>query len=275
MFTLAKHRGKWTEEKIKRYIKEGRGNGIGKDYKPWVTIQSFPSEGRVSRIMGWKTERVHHLVSDNETRFFYLLEWSDIVTDIREQYPLIDYKETVAIADRLGIKHPADNESGVPYVLTTDFMITVIKNGKEINLARTIKPVADLEKERVIEKFEIERQYWKKRNIDWGIVTDRDIPKQFTRNIEWIHSSYLLEDSYKLTPKQLDIIATIIYEKIKNTDLSVIEIGDYIDSGMNFEKGTGLYIFKYLVSHKKILIDMANEINHNLPARNIVRLANY
>lgn len=272
---MAKHRGKWTEEKIKRYIKEGRGNGIGKDYKPWVTIQSFPSEGRVSRIMGWKTERVHHLVSDNETRFFYLLEWSDIVTDIREQYPLIDYKETVAIADRLGIKHPADNESGVPYVLTTDFMITVIKNGKEINLARTIKPVADLEKERVIEKFEIERQYWKKRNIDWGIVTDRDIPKQFTRNIEWIHSSYLLEDSYKLTPKQLDIIATIIYEKIKNTDLSVIEIGDYIDSGMNFEKGTGLYIFKYLVSHKKILIDMANEINHNLPARNIVRLANY
>ena len=34
--------------------------------------------------------RIHHLVSDWESRLFYLLEWSRSVQDIREQYLLVD-----------------------------------------------------------------------------------------------------------------------------------------------------------------------------------------
>jgi hypothetical protein len=71
----------------------------GKDYKPWITIQDFPSRGRVSRSPGWKSDRVHHFMSDGELRFFYLLEWSTEVQDIREQYPLLDLDLAMEIAN--------------------------------------------------------------------------------------------------------------------------------------------------------------------------------
>lgn len=271
MLNLTKHRIKWNEQIFKKYLKEGRGSGTKKEYKPWVNIQSFPSIGESSRILGWKTNRVQHFLSGNETGYFYILEWSDIVTDIREQFPLIDYEEATNIADDLGIKYPMDNESGFPYVLTTDFMITINIKGKEINVARTIKPASDLEKKRVIEKYEIERRYWKNRNIDWGIVSDNDIQKELTRNIEWVHSSYLFEDSYKLTNHQVKIISSMIYEKIQKSDFTIIEIGDYVDTEFNLEKGTGLYIIKHLISRKQILMDMANKLDLRLPARNIFR----
>ena len=87
---MAKRKYGITEKKIIKYINEGRGQGLGKDYIPWIKIQHFPSNGRVSRIKSWKTGRVHHFLSDLETKYFYYLEWQDDVIDIREQFPLID-----------------------------------------------------------------------------------------------------------------------------------------------------------------------------------------
>lgn len=72
----------WTEEKLDRYMKEGRGQGSGRDYKPWIKVSDFSSDGRVSRILGWKTNREHHFMSDGETRLFYLFEWSNRIVDI-------------------------------------------------------------------------------------------------------------------------------------------------------------------------------------------------
>lgn len=48
-FFMARGRQDWTQDKFERYIKEGRGQGSGKHYQPWIRIQDFPSKGRVSR----------------------------------------------------------------------------------------------------------------------------------------------------------------------------------------------------------------------------------
>lgn len=39
--------------------------GNGKDYKPWLYVQDVPSQGRSHRVYSHKTERVHHLLSNN------------------------------------------------------------------------------------------------------------------------------------------------------------------------------------------------------------------
>ncbi|NMB95043.1 MAG: heteromeric transposase endonuclease subunit TnsA, partial [Clostridiaceae bacterium] len=98
---MAKRNLEWNQNKLRRYLDEGRGQGIGKDYKPWLTIQDFPSMGRVSRIYSTKTERIHHFFSDNETRMFYLLHWEDAVIDIREHFPLLDIGQV--IKDKKGL----------------------------------------------------------------------------------------------------------------------------------------------------------------------------
>lgn len=74
---------------INKLIKEGRGSGEGPKYKPWLTIQDLGSDGRSTRLRGIKTGREHQFLSDLERNYFYILEYSDVVLDKREQFPLL------------------------------------------------------------------------------------------------------------------------------------------------------------------------------------------
>ena len=103
-------------------------------------------------------------------------------------------EETIVIADELGIKHPTDPKTNEPIVMTTDFLLTLDKGQGVFEVARTIKMKDELLKERVLEKFEIEREYWQRRDIDWCIVTEEEIPKTMARNISYIHDYYDIRD---------------------------------------------------------------------------------
>ncbi|KGA96363.1 transposase [Alkalihalobacillus alcalophilus ATCC 27647 = CGMCC 1.3604] len=125
--------------KIDKWIKEGRGTGSGADYQPSLKIQDVSSLGRSTRLKGIKTGRQHGFLSDLERNYFYLTEFSDVIVDIREQFPLLPQEETIVIAEELGIKHPADPKTGVQIVMTTDFLLTVDKGQCVFEVARTIK----------------------------------------------------------------------------------------------------------------------------------------
>nr|WP_254052811.1 TnsA endonuclease N-terminal domain-containing protein [Bacillus sp. V59.32b] len=107
--------------RTEKWIKEGRGSGFGAEYKPWLKIQDVSSKGRSTRLKGIKTNRQHEFLSDLERNYFYITEYSDLVIDIREQFPLLPLEETIVIADELGIKHPTNPRSGELIVMTTDF----------------------------------------------------------------------------------------------------------------------------------------------------------
>lgn len=65
------------------------------------------------------------LLSDNEYNYFCLLDLSDNVIDIREQFP-INREITTKIAEDLNITHPLDPTTQTPIVMTTDFFITLL-----------------------------------------------------------------------------------------------------------------------------------------------------
>ena len=122
---MAKRKRLFTEASALKLWKEGRGQGEGSDYKPWLYIHDVASKGLVTRIQGWKHQREHHLLSNGEFAYFYQLEWSEQVVDIREQFPLWPIEETQEIAGRLGIKHPDPRrgENNIA-VVTSDMRIT-------------------------------------------------------------------------------------------------------------------------------------------------------
>ena len=179
---MAKRTRIWNENIYRRYIREGRGQGAGANYKSWLTVRNFPSLGVVSRVKGQTTGRTYHLMSTHETNLFYCLDWSDTVLDVREQYPLSDLTEAIGIAERARIRYPYDNKSGFPYVLTSDFYIETTNGPVVIS----VKPASELDKPRVLEKLEIERRYWKTQNIKWELITEREINQMKSRNIEWL-----------------------------------------------------------------------------------------
>ncbi|MED4534176.1 TnsA endonuclease N-terminal domain-containing protein [Metabacillus fastidiosus] len=250
---MAKRKNGWTEGKIAKYIAEGRGQGELAGYKPWLTIQDVPSHGRVHRLKGWKTQRIHQFMSDLECNYFYLLEWAENVIDIREQFPL-DRERTTKIAEERDINHPIDKETKTPIVMTTDFIITIREKDKVKYLARTIKMSKELEHRRTIEKFEIERHYWEEQNIDWGIVTELDIPKIISKNILWVHGDFYINE------KELELI-NVLYEELGASESTLLDVVTVFDEKYLLEKGTGLTLFKYLLARKYITIDMNNNFD--------------
>jgi len=139
---VAKRNTTWDSKKLDKWIKEGRGQGEGKDYKPWLTIQDFPSMGRVTRVFGWTTQRIHHFFSDTQLKYFYLLDWEERVIDIREHYPLIDLEVMINDTSDLRLDKFIDRKTKEPYVITTTFLITLLdSDGKKSFAARSIKYV--------------------------------------------------------------------------------------------------------------------------------------
>lgn len=250
--------------KIEKWIKEGRGSGMGVDYKPWLNIQDVSSLGRSTRLKGIKTGRQHEFLSDLERNYFYLTEFSDSVVDIREQYPLLPLEETLVIADELGIKHPADSKTNEPIVMTTDFLLTVNKGEGNVELARTIKMKDELLKERILEKFEIERVYWEKRGVDWGIVTELEIPKTLARNISYIHDYYDIQqyDAFQNIDWQtIEDLSMELLKRVLDKDKSIREITSVFDKEVHLPLGSGMTLFYHLLAQKIIQIDMLNPLN--------------
>lgn len=75
-----------------------------------------------------------------------------------------------------------------------NFLLTIDKGKGVFEVNRMVKTKDELLKERVLEKFEIEHEYWKRRDIDWGIVTEEEIHKIMARNISYIHDYYDIRD---------------------------------------------------------------------------------
>ncbi|MBU5437096.1 TnsA endonuclease N-terminal domain-containing protein [Tissierella sp. MSJ-40] len=263
---MAKRKRITNEKVIEKLIKEGRGQGIGENYKPWILIQDVPSRGRATRLKGIKTNRQHEFLSDLERNYFYILEYSDIVIDIREQFPLLPLEETVLIAKELGIKHPTDPITNEAIVMTTDFLVTVNRNGKDIDIARTIKLKDDLNNKRVLEKFEIERRYWEKQGVDWGIVTEEEINKDLVQNISYIHTYYDLRaiDSFKNMEKHdVEDLAIEYIKRVIDGTVSIREISNKFDDDLFLQKGTGISLFKYMLMRKVIQIDLYTPMDIN------------
>ncbi len=168
-----------TPKAIAKRIADGFGQGRGGAYKPWHIVQRTASRGVSYRLPGWTDERVAHTLSALEKRYFLILDWSTRVTEVREQYAL-PLEETLAIAAELGIDHARERRTPekTPVPLSTDFLLTVQTLSGPVLVARTVKYAADLSDGRIIEQFEIERVYWERKGVRWGIVTERDFPSR-------------------------------------------------------------------------------------------------
>jgi hypothetical protein len=250
----------WTEAKLKRFLAEGRGQGEGEHYRPWLTVMDIPSRGRASRVFSRKCNRVVHLLTDTQLRYFYLLEWDESILDIKEQFPLLDVETIVDQMDESLLKRLKDPKTEVPHVITTTFVITAKDHqGREIQYARAIKDAAELEKKATLERLEIQRRYWEARHVDFAIVTQHEIPVQRSRNIEWVMSALNVED-YGFSISQIQAYASILQERLLSSDQSIRTILASFEREMKEEAGTGLLVFRYLIASRLIQINMDADI---------------
>ncbi|RDW18776.1 TnsA endonuclease N-terminal domain-containing protein [Oceanobacillus chungangensis] len=259
----------WTKEKLKRFLNEGRGQGSGKEYIPWNFTYNYSSKGRVSRIYGLKTRRIHHLHSDNQYRAFLLFEFNSRVIDIRESFPLLDVKEVVDDKEDLRFDKFTDKDTGEPYVLTTNFLLTVEDaNGEKQDVARTIKNTTELNRKITFEKLEIERRYWQQQGVDWKVITEKQLPRQLAKNIEWIRETMLEGSEGELDKDELSLVMLRLL--LENGELPIREVLKLFDKMEELQKGTGLFLFRYLIAKKELAVDMTKKIDLSSNVKDLI-----
>ncbi len=244
------------EKKIKRFHKEGRGKAHGQDYKPWLTVQDVSSLGRATRIPGYTTGRLHHLLSDLETGLFLMLDWDDAVVDIREQFPL-DRDVTRMLAKDMGIVHPLDRPSKTDVVMTTDFLID-IKIGQAIRtIARSVKPAAKLSEPRALDKLELERRYWKRSDIDWRLVTEKELPRLRVGNLQWLHKMRSLEGLETPHPEYWPDRCQQFLTELARARAGVIQdFFCHLEEKCGFSPGEPLTALRHLAATKQLRMNL-------------------
>jgi hypothetical protein len=274
---MAKRKLLVTEKLIDKWIAQKRSQGEGANYKPWLTIQDVPSQGLCHRIKGWKNGRVHHLFSNLEANIFYTYEWSPLIVDIMEQYALLPQEETLAIAKEIGVRHPADPRTHYPIVMTTDFFLRIKRGLHYEYQARTAKYESDLKDLRTLEKLEIERRYWRARNIDWDILKETDLSMPLVENVKWFHPLFRLMDLYPLTQSSINEIADELTRRVLRDDLPLRHITRACDAELQLQSGWSLTVVRHLLANRYWQVDMSKLIRpfERLALLNIPRSALY
>jgi hypothetical protein len=266
---MARKRYGFSETRIQRFIREGRGQGTGKNYKPWLTVSDVPSLGRVHRVFCPKTGRVHHLLSDNEYYAFLTQWWDDNVIDIREQFPLINRQETLEIAARCRMRHPVDPVSGALLVMTTDFLITQRNGNHRETVAYAVKQEDELDKERTLEKLEIERCYWERYEVDWRILTEQQVKSTFTKNLAWLLNAddFQLKGSRHITLDTSAILYELTVGQQMQPQMPVRMLCRIVDQKLCLRPATTLAILRRLLGTKVVRVDLNARSIQDLPAK--------
>ncbi|MHB8064387.1 MAG: TnsA endonuclease N-terminal domain-containing protein [Ruminiclostridium sp.] len=245
-------------------LKEKRGQGYGENYKPWILVHEVPSDGRSHKIYGWKHNRTYHFLSDGEFYVFLRLQKEDNVLDIREQFPLLPLQDTLDIAEKNGICHPpitkSDNKD--KNILTSDLNI-LVSNGSEVKeIVRTVKTEDDLKKTRTQEKLFIEKEYWTKKGIDWGIILHTEESKVIGKNIYQIYQDYFWTEDKNLTDEELNWLVDRFKDMLIKNDMEIHKTTQTFEKSLEWREGEGLNFFKFLLAHKIIKTDFTVKFNY-------------
>lgn len=232
-----------------------------------LKVTTFSSKGRATRIYSYKTKRIHHLQSDNQLKVFLIFEWIDSIKDIKENIELKDLEETIYNVENLRLDKFKDKETGQLYQLHTNFLIKILKEREYEEIAISVKSLSELERKTVIEKLEIERRYWKAKNIKFYLITEKEIDNQMVENIRWCREA-LIDKSIE---NKTEIAEKLYYFLQENKEEILLEVLNGFDAEQDLKNGTALFMFRYLIAVKEIYINMKAKIDLNKYVKDIIQ----
>ena len=251
---MSYHYKVWTEERIERLYKEGRGRGIGAAYRPLLEVHDVPSLGLARRAPGATTGRVHHLLSNVEYQFFLMLDWAADVDDIREQYP-VDRELTQDMALTLRIKHPCYPGTNVATLMSTDFLVNRTLDGERTLVGFDIKRSEAAEDERTIEKLELMRASLEELGVPHRLVYHSRLPTEKIERLEWIRFGLLRDGEHEQFPGFFEGHCARMAQDL-TTARQILPLNEYCsgyDARCGTPRGTGLRIAQMLM-HNRVLI---------------------
>lgn len=259
---MGRYRAPVTERNIARKLKEGRGQGHGPKYKPYIRVQEFGSRGLSLRVWGGHlTRRIHHYFSQLEYLWHCYFLSQKAVVDIREQFALLPQQRTLALAETLGIRHPADPRSNHPVVMTTDIVVTFVRHGRLQHEAFSVKPSKGLEDARTLDKLSLELRFWREHDIPFHLVSEKELPYDRARNFHMLHHHMVdLHRRVSLSNDRIRDVAEAMTMQVQDTDQQLRHIATKCDTQFSLKPGNSLSIAFYLIATGFWDVDLGKRI---------------
>lgn len=215
------------------------------DYKTAIKVNDFSSKGTATRMYSKKTGRIHHLLTVLEKNLFVLLDFDENIIDIKEHYELEDVRDVVDEAD-INWSYYKD------YKISISFLITM-KDGRK--KAISCKNSSELYKRNVQLFLEIQRRYYTKKEIDWCIITNKDLPEGRLKNVKWLNLGEY--DNYN---KDIEVV---IKNTLNNYNGTLKKYLNYIANNYEYKVEEVLTSFKGMIIARKINVNLDDEITLN------------
>lgn len=272
---------------IKQYIVDGRGTGHGVNYQPWLQIsrRGVPSNGNLV-FRPLPVGRHGHFLSRNEWHMAMWLLWLG-ADDLREQFPLWPFAHphplhgrpelaqnrlpfssgTLAIARRLGISHGYFCGTRIPYIGTTDLMLTTFRQGRCSAVAIALKPKDMLSRsvempQRVRERLALEMAYSAELSIPWTLLSDGEISRPLREGLELAVRAV----GPQIEPKKQDEYGVALTELLEE-GLSVEDAIGKAQRIFKVDRASAVAAFHHGIWHRTIPIDIREPIVMSEPAK--------
>lgn len=293
-----------TTTRLINWLKAGRGQGVGKGYRPWLQVskQDHASLGQSHILYNPFLERQHHLLSNLERSICVLNMAQPCIVDIREQYPIWSFQHpsplgeicasagnlaedrfpdsqgSLELAKQLNIRHARFVGLQVPYIYTTDQLLTIrLPDRPAFLVAVSIKYWSDLrgemnskksKSERVrarkskFRKLKLERAYWRSLGAHWMLATDRQINHQVHLNLEWALSGAIqrLSDNDVLMLKHF--VSAWCAVEWHGRCLDQIKA---ICIALKINTSTAIRFLKFAIMRSLIPVDLTRPVHLQLP----------
>jgi len=225
------------------------------EYIPLFRIIDFSSIGFRTATRGQLTERPFELMSSVEGRAYLLFHTWSGVTHICEQMALMP-DETLAIARSLGVGHPAVREGKT--IMSTDFVLTFATSAVPRRKAYAVKKECDLT-ERVLEKLAIEREYWRRRNIEWFLLLDTELPRVPIENVALVFDRYD-PASLPCDESTSAMVRDWLTPHVAMENQALRALSSRCDTVLRLEPGTALSVSYHLIARRFWPVDFSKPL---------------
>ena len=171
---------------LRARVKRRRGIGSGPVYVPWLKVRDVPSRGTSVVSRGIFSGRTHHLLSELEAIYFYLLERRAGTVEIREQCPILDIDRTLELCAKFGVSQRMKN--GYPEPFTIDFLITERVEGRLTYRAASVKSPEDARDPGTRLRLAVEHAWCQDRGIPWTLVNTQRFNKTMLETLRFLRS---------------------------------------------------------------------------------------
>jgi hypothetical protein len=264
---------RWTKKNVevpqhlRTKVENGFGLGSDDSYLGWDNFGQPKAAGTAGNMHAIKARRRISVPTESDRAFYFLAERDRRLKQVRERFPILELKQTLRLAGRLGIDHPG--AIGKPEPVVIPFLLDYEHEGEVRLEAIALVSEAELEDDAPVSELDIQRAWCSQRSIGWNAVLRKPLEdRTLLESLVFLRSWSRLR--YEPDEAEVERLA-LVFERLHDRSTSLGELLKACASKLRIEQERCTNIFRYAGWCKAIPVDPFKIISLRSPVALVER----